>query len=441
MIADKISAGSRLRQADFAFGVATSSFQIEGASRVDGKQASIWDEFCRQPRRILDASHGDVACDHYHRYEDDIRLIRELGFEHYRLSLAWPRLITESGRWNEKGADFYRRLLECCHANGVTPNVTLYHWDLPASLQGAWLNRDTAYRFADYAAMAVKHLGDLMPRVSTLNEPWCSSILSYDLGYHAPGHNDRAEGLRAAHHLMLASGLGLQAMRAERSDQSLGLVLNFEALQAQTDQDQAARELVHAERVRFWMDRLFNRDPSPELMAQGGVDEQPGDRAIMAEPLDWLGVNYYTRSMVSAADNPRGYDLANEGRTERTHIGWDIYPQGLTDILVELHQDYPLPPIYITENGAACDDVLEAGQVNDEQRRRYFQGHLAAVDQAIEQGVDIRGYYAWSLMDNFEWAFGYTQRFGLVYVDYETQARIPKASAMDWQAFLQDRES
>ena len=439
MIDRHLAPDSLLRQPTFEFGVATSSFQIEGASRLDQRQASIWDDFCRQGGRILDGSNGDVACDHYHRFESDLDLIKSLGFEHYRLSLAWPRLITADGKLNSKGVDFYRRLLEACHHRGITPNVTLYHWDLPSALDGGWLNRDTAYRFADYAALTVRELGDLMPRVATLNEPWCSSILSYDIGAHAPGHTDRAEGLRAAHHLMLASGLGLQAMRAERNDQSLGLVLNFEALHAQSDADESARELVHAERVRFWMDRLSGREPLPALMAQGGEDEQAGDRAIMAQPLDWLGVNYYTRSMVTQAENQRGYDCAPEGSVERTHIGWDIYPQGLADILLELNQDYDLPPLYITENGAACDDHLIDNEVHDEQRMRYFQGHLAAIDQACRAGVDIRGYYAWSLMDNFEWAFGYTQRFGLVYVDYPTQRRIPKQSALSWQDFLTRR--
>lgn len=439
MIEHLLPGDSPLRQPHFQYGVATSSFQIEGATEVDGRQDSIWDAFCRQPGCILDASDGAQACEHYQRFGDDIQLIKSLGFDHYRLSLAWPRLITEGGKLNDKGVDFYRRLLETCHAHGVQPNVTLYHWDLPSSLTGGWLNRDTAFRFADYAALVNRALGDLMPRIATLNEPWCSSILSYDIGAHAPGHTDRAEGLRAAHHLMLASGLGLQAMRAERSDQSLGLVLNFEALQAKTGADQVARDLAHAERVRFWMDRLYDRSPDEALMAQGGDDERPGDRRIMAEPLDWLGVNYYTRSVVTADGNQRGYECAPEGATERTHIGWDIYPRGLTDILVELNQDYPLPPVYITENGAACDDHLIDGQVQDEQRIRYFQGHLKAVHDAVQQGVDVRGYYAWSLMDNFEWAFGYTQRFGLVYVDYPTQARIPKASAKAWQAFLSNR--
>lgn len=438
MIDQHLPQGSALRTPEFVYGVATSSYQIEGAAWTDGRQSCIWDDFCRESGRILDGSNGDVACDHYHRFEADLDLIRELGFKHYRLSLAWPRLITPSGQLNSAGVDFYRRLLEACHARDILPNVTMYHWDLPSSLPDGWLNRDTAYRFADYAAVVNRELGDLMPMVSTLNEPWCSSILSYDIGAHAPGHQDRAQGLRAAHHLLLAHGLGIQAMRAERGDQALGLVLNFEALHARRPEDEPARELVHAERVRFWMDRLFNREPLPQLMAQGGDDEQLGDRDVMAQPIDWLGVNYYTRSMVTSADNQRGYDCEPEGQTERTHIGWDIYPQGLTDILTELHQDYPLPPIYITENGAACDDHLVDGQIQDEQRIRYFQGHLAAVHEAIEQGVDIRGYFAWSLMDNFEWAFGYSQRFGLVHVDYTTQTRTPKASARAWQQFLTD---
>ena len=439
MIDQKLSATSALRDPGFEFGVATSSFQIEGATRVDGRRDSIWDSFCRQPGRILDASNGDIACDHYHRFESDLDLIRELGFQHYRLSLAWPRLIDRNGRLNTRGSDFYRRLLEACHAREITPSVTLYHWDLPSDLSGGWLNRDTAFRFADYAAITVRALGDVMPRIATLNEPWCSSILSYDIGAHAPGHEDRAEALTAAHHLMLASGLGIQAMRAERADNSLGLVLNFESLVAVSEDDQPARDLAHAERNRFWLDRLAGREPAPELMAQGRVPEQSGDAAIMATALDWLGVNYYTQSQVSRADNRRVYDTATRAGVEKTHIGWDIAADGLTELLVEFDRDYDLPPVYITENGAACDDRIGADGVNDDQRIRYFRDHLGAVNSAIEAGVDIRGYYAWSLMDNFEWAFGYTQRFGLVYVDYETQARTPKASALQWQRFLGER--
>lgn len=230
-------------------------------------------------------------------------------------------------------------------------------------------------------------------------------------------------------------------MRAERSDQSLGLVLNFESLKPVDEDQEAAYELVHAERNRFWLDRLAGREPSPALMAQGDVPVMDGDTQVMAEPLDWLGVNYYTESQVLAADNQRGYDLRTVETNEKTHIGWDMVPSGLSDLLIEFNRDYDLPPIYITENGAACDDHVVDGQVMDDQRRRYFQGHLSAVETAMDAGVDIRGYYAWSLMDNFEWAFGYTQRFGLVYVDYTTQARIPKQSALDWQDFLKSKIS
>ncbi|MGB0958091.1 MAG: GH1 family beta-glucosidase [Litorivicinus sp.] len=440
MIDQKLAADSPLRDPGFEFGVATSSFQIEGATGVGDRRPSIWDTFCREPGRILDGSNGDIACDHYHRFEDDLDMLAELGFRHYRLSLAWPRLMDINGRPNTKGLDFYRRLLEACHERQIVPNVTLYHWDLPADMRGGWLNRDTAYRFADYASAVAYRLGDLIPRIATLNEPWCSSILSYDIGAHAPGHANRSEALTAAHHLLLASGLGIQAMRAERSNASLGLVLNFESLVAATEDDQRARDLAHAERNRFWLDRLTQREPSSDLMAQGQVPERPGDAKIMAEPLDWLGVNYYTESQVMRADNRRGYDTVTKPGIEKTHIGWDIAPQGLTDLLVEFDRDYDLPPIYITENGAACDDSVNAtGGVNDDQRRRYFRDHLAAVESAMENGVDIQGYYAWSLMDNFEWAFGYSQRFGLVHVDYDTQLRTPKQSALDWQRFLASR--
>lgn len=424
----------------FEWGCATAAFQIEGASTADGKVASIWDTFCAQPGRIKDASDGSVACDHYHRFAEDVRLIAELGFKHYRFSIAWPRITRADHSLNMAGIDFYKRLLDALEQHGITPNATLFHWDLPAHLEGGWLNRDTAYRFADYAALVARHLGDRLPRVATLNEPWCSAFLGHDLGVFAPGIQNRAQSLVAAHHLMLAHGLGVQAWRSVQSDTSLGIVLNPELCDpcSNSAQDVQAARMAELERNDCFLNPLFGREWPPELLQQigeMGSMRRHGDLAICAQSLDFMGLNYYTRSIakapVAGRDAERGYCfVAPEAPKPLTDIGWEIYPQGLTRVVQNLLRQWPLPALWITENGAADNTGVVDGVVDDSMRCAYLQAHFAQVAAMVRSGTDIRGYYLWSLMDNFEWAHGYSQRFGIVHIDYETLKRTPKRSAL-----------
>lgn len=434
--------------AAFEWGCATAAFQIEGGGREGGKLPSIWDDFCAQPGRIKDASDGMVACDHYHRYPEDVALMASLGFRHYRFSIAWTRVVNAQGRANQAGLDFYRRLLDQLQQHGITPNATLFHWDLPSHLEGGWLNRDTAHRFADYAALVARELGDRLPRVATLNEPWCSAFLGHDVGVFAPGVQDREASLLAAHHLMLAHGLGVQAWRAVRSDTSLGIVLNPELCDpfSGAPADAAAARMAELERNHVFLNPLFGREWPAEMLTQIGSraeNRQAGDLAICAQPLDFIGLNYYTRSVarapVSQGDAVRGYTfVAPDGdQLPLTDIGWEIYPVGLRRVVENLLNEWPLPPIWITENGAADNTGVANGECHDETRLRYLQTHLTQLAAMVDAGIDIRGYYVWSLLDNFEWAHGYTQRFGVVHVDYATQARTPKHSARWLQALMQ----
>lgn len=431
----------------FEWGCATSSFQIEGASAQDGKVPSIWDDFCSQPGRIKDASDGTVACDHFHRFAEDVQLIADLGFQHYRFSISWPRVMTVDNKVNMAGLDFYKRLLDALDKHHITPNATLFHWDLPSHLDGGWLNRDTAYRFADYTQLMAQHLGDRLPRVATLNEPWCSAFLGYDLGVFAPGIQDREKSLTAAHHLMLAHGLGLQAWRTVRTDTMLGIVLNPELCDPVSDRasDIQAARLAELERNDSFLNPLFGREWPDELLTQMGsriADRRQGDTEICAQPLDFIGLNYYTRSIaqapVSASDKTRGYTFVQPTAPKRlTDIGWEIYPEGLTRVVNNLRNQWPLPPIWITENGAADNTGLVDGECNDSMRCGYLETHLEQVAELKRAGADVRGYYVWSLMDNFEWAHGYSQRFGIVHVDFKTQKRTPKKSALMLQCLLQ----
>jgi beta-glucosidase len=435
-----------LSPARFEWGCATSSFQIEGASAADGKVPSIWDTFCAEPGRIKDASDGSNACDHYHRFADDVRLIAELGFKHYRFSIAWPRITTSNNRLNAAGMDFYKRLLDALDQHGITPNATLFHWDLPAHLEGGWLNRDTAYRFAEYAELVARHLGDRLPRVATLNEPWCSAFLGHDLGVFAPGVQDRAQSLVAAHHLMLAHGLGMQAWRSVQAQTSLGIVLNPELCDPLTDKpkDVQAAHFAELERNDCFLNPLFGREWPGALLQQIGelnTARRDGDLAICAQPLDFMGLNYYTRSIakspVTAREAERGFTFVNPRAPKPlTDIGWEIYPEGLTRVVQNLKAQWPLPPLWITENGAADNTGLAHGEVDDGMRCDYLLAHFEQVASLIRNGADIRGYYVWSLMDNFEWAHGYSQRFGIVHVDFHTQKRTPKRSALMLQKLL-----
>ena len=427
--------------ADFTWGVATSSFQIEGAAREDGKGESIWDRFCRQPGAIADSSHGDVACDHYHRLESDLDLIASLGVNAYRFSVSWPRVQPAgSGAWNDLGLDFYQRLVDGLQRRGIQPCMTLNHWDLPQALQerGGWADRDTVHRFVDYALGMARALGDRVGPISTHNEPWVMAILGHETGIFAPGVRDRKIASQVSHHLLLSHGMALQALRAQGHRNPLGIVLNLSpvvpATAASTDLDKT--RLEDGKLLRWYMDPLFHGQYPADVLAALGTDAptvQAGDMSVIATPIDWLGVNYYTRAVVSAADT---YDVKSSG-LPLTDMGWEIYPQGLTDLLVRLHNDYPVPPLYITENGGAFPDVMRHGRVADQDRCDYLAQHIEAVAAAMRKGVPMAGYMVWSLMDNFEWASGYEKRFGIVHVDYATLKRTPKDSAKWYRQFLQ----
>lgn len=444
---------SPLLSSDFVFGVATSSFQIEGDRK--GRADCIWDTFCKHPGHIKDASNGDVACEHVKFYEHDVDMIVSLGVDAYRLSVAWARVMNADGSVNQLGLNFYVRLVDALNERGIATHVTLYHWDLPQYHEdkGGWLNRETAYHFADYAEVIVGALGSKVASYSTINEPFCSAYLSYEAGIHAPGAhpishdsgNRRKNGRQAAHHLLLAHALALPRMRKLAPDSEHGIVLNFSPCHAASDSkaDYDAAATAHAYHNRWYLQPLL-QGSYPDLLQQLDPNEQPviedGDLALMQQPLDFLGVNYYTRTTFTSTDNGWFKDVPAQGDALTT-MGWEVYPQGLTEILTQLKKEYNnLPPIYITENGVAYDDTVSDEQIKDDNRIIYFQQHLEAVEDCIAQGVEMKGYYIWSLMDNFEWAEGYTQRFGIVHVDFDTGQRRLKDSAKAWQQFLHSRK-
>ena len=418
---------------DFAWGVATSAYQIEGAASVDGRGPSIWDTFSHLPGKTVRGETGDVACDHYHRWPEDVALMADLGVDAYRFSISWSRVQPLGhGAWNEAGLAFYERLVDGLLARGINPSATLYHWDLPQGLQdrGGWAARDTALRFADYAAGIALRLGDRLATISTHNEPWCTAILGHAVGKFAPGLKDDALAADVSHHLLLSHGLALQSMRATGTKAPLGIVLNQSSTSAATDSqaDRARAATEYASFVRWYMDPIFQgRYPVDAGIAHYPRNVQPGDFEIIGQPLDFLGVNYYTRIWASTAQPP----LPAPCELGVTDMGWEIYPEGLTELLTGLNERYPgLPPIYLMENGMANADTLVDGRVADDRRIDYVRRHLEALARAREAGVDIRGFFYWSLLDNYEWDSGYDKRFGLVHVDYATQQRTPKDSAL-----------
>ncbi|HLU59364.1 MAG TPA: GH1 family beta-glucosidase [Pseudonocardia sp.] len=435
----------------FVWGTATAAYQIEGAATEDGRGASIWDTFSHTPGAVRDGDTGDVACDHYHRYREDVGLMRELGIGAYRFSLAWPRLQPQGrGPLHPGGVGFYDRLLDELHAAGIRPWVTLYHWDLPQALEdaGGWPERDTALRFAEYAAAVHERFADRIPDWTTLNEPWCSAFLGYASGVHAPGRRDPAASLRAAHHLLLGHGLAVEAMRSTRPDLRYGITLNlYPTVAASADPaDAEAARRVDGQSNRLFLDPLLAGRYPADVLADlepiaGTAHIRDGDEKQIAVPLDVLGVNYYTRHVVRGGKPDEDFERdaswvlapdVEKVRTgaPRTEMGWEIHPDGLYDTLVRVSRDYDAPPLFVTENGAAFADVVDAdGRVRDQQRIDFLDGHFRAAARAIADGVDLRGYFVWSLMDNFEWAWGYARRFGLVHVDYATQQRTPKDSA------------
>ena len=430
---------------NFVWGVATSAFQIEGAAVEDGKGLSIWDAFCRRPGAIADRSDGDIACDHYHRLSQDLDLVADLGVDAYRFSVSWPRVRPGgAGAWNAKGLDFYERLVDGLLERGVAPYLTLNHWDLPLELQarGGWGNRDTVHRFVEYAQGMQARLGNRVAAITTHNEPWVMSVLGHETGVFAPGIQDRAVAMQVAHHLLLSHGLALQALRAQGSSARLGIVLNLSPMHGATAsaQDQAKAHLEDGRLLRWYMDPLFKASYPHDVLEFLGADAprvEAGDLEAIAAPMDFLGINYYSRSVVSATE---AWEARDSGY-EITDMGWEVYPQGLTELLLRVQRDYPVPPLYVTENGGAFKDELVDGQIDDARRTEYIARHIAAVAEAIRHGVRMDGYMVWSLLDNFEWASGYAKRFGIVHVDYETQRRTLKHSALWYRDFLQRQKT
>ena len=431
--------------AGFRWGVATAAYQIEGGASEGGRGTSIWDTFANVDRLTLNGDNGDVACDHYHRWAEDLDLMASLGIRHYRLSLSWVRLQpTGRGELNPEGVAFYAALLEGMRERGITPMVTLYHWDLPQPLEdaGGWPARETAYLFADYADRTVRALGHLASDWITINEPWCVAFLGYGRGAHAPGKKDPRLAVAAAHHVNLAHGLAVSAIRAIDPGLRVGNsnIVTDIVPASTSDADAAAAIRLDAMSNRVFLDPVYLGDYSPavrDLLDPLGLDAlvEDGDLAIIGQRVDFVGMNHYQR-VVAWDDDDGTYLRVGErpASPASTSFGWSVIPESLGAVLHRVSSEFTSLPIYITENGASYNDYVDPdGQVNDHDRVAYFGGYLAAAGRAIEEGVDLRGYYAWSFLDNFEWAEGYSKRFGLVFVDYRDQTRIPKRSA-HWYA-------
>ncbi|WP_405001365.1 GH1 family beta-glucosidase [Geochorda subterranea] len=423
----------------FLWGCATASYQIEGSPLSDGAGPSIWHRFSHTPGNVLGGDTGDVACDHYRRWRDDVVLMRELGIRAYRFSIAWPRVLPEGrGAVNENGLAFYGRLVDALLEADIIPFVTLYHWDLPGSLQdlGGWANRDVAGWFADYADVLFGRLGDRVHHWITLNEPWCVAHLGYILGQHAPGMRDLWAGLRAVHNLLLAHGRAVLAFRQRNMPEGrIGITLNFRPPHpgSQSEQDRAAARRAHAYHNRLFLDPIFTGrypDPIVQWFKDSWPETLQSDQDVIRAPIDFLGVNYYTRNVVVHAP---GTGLLHTRVIRQpgphTAMGWEIYPEGLFELLLWIHQAYGSPVLYITENGAAFEDRPDpSGTVRDTDRLDYLRQHFVQAHRAIQEGVRLQGYFVWSLMDNFEWAHGYSKRFGIVYVDFGSQKRTIKQS-------------
>ncbi|TWF52035.1 GH1 family beta-glucosidase [Neorhizobium alkalisoli] len=425
---------------DFLFGVATASYQIEGSTKADGRKPSIWDAFSNMPGRVHNRDNGDVACDHYNRWESDLDLIKDMGVEAYRFSIAWPRIIPEgTGRINEKGLDFYDRLIDGCKARGIKTYATLYHWDLPLALMGdgGWAARSTAYAFQRYAKVVMARLGDRLDAVATFNEPWCSVWLSHLYGLHAPGERNMEAALAAMHHTNLAHGLAVEAIRHVTPNVPVGLVLNAHSVIPGSDstEDKAAAERAFDFHNGAFFGPVFKKEyPASLLEALGGrmPAVEAGDLEIIGQKLDWWGLNYYTPMRVTAdttegAEYPATKAAAFVSKTV-TDIGWEVFSPAMKSLVEELYRRYDLPDCYVTENGACDNTGIVNGEIDDQMRLDYYVDHLSVVADLIKDGYPMKGYFAWSLMDNFEWAEGYRMRFGLVHVDYETQERTIKKS-------------
>jgi beta-glucosidase len=458
--------------AGFLFGAATAAYQIEGATHEDGRTDSIWDAFSRVPGAVINGESGDIACDHYHRYREDVALMKDLGLQTYRFSTSWSRVQPDGGPVNPKGLDFYSRLVDELLDAGIKPWLTLHHWDLPQALEekGGWANRDTSFLFRDYALNVHNALGDRVDVWTTLNEPWCSSFLSYTAGAHAPGRQSKQAGLAAGHHLLLGHGLAVEALRERNPKLELGITLNLtvaKPVDPASPGDLDAARRIDGQFNRFFLDPIF-RGTYPQDLLQDVVGLgltgviHDGDLAQIAQPIDALGVNYYHGELVS--DRPAEHPLRGEAPTDRatsspfpaadgvfnhpqglplTAMNWEVQPDGLRELLARVDSEYARPArtkLYVTENGAAYDDTVDAdGGVRDVERTEFLKSHLGAILDAIAEGVDVHGYFYWSLLDNFEWAWGYEKRFGIVRVDYETQERTIKDSGLAYAKIIRDR--
>ncbi|NTJ44592.1 beta-glucosidase [Agrobacterium larrymoorei] len=421
---------------DFLFGVAMAAHQIEGG-QTDGRGPSIWDTFAATPGNVKNGDTGKIACDHYHRWQEDLDLIRDAGFDAYRFSFAWPRLIPEGkGPVNQAGFDFYDRLIDGMLERGIKPLATLYHWDLPSALQdrGGWMNRDTTSAFADYSAEVARRFAGRLESIATFNEPWCVTVLSHFMGIHAPGYRDVRATARAMHHVLLAHGLGITAMRNEGVKDKLGIVVNMEKAEpfSQSPNDIEAAALGDAIFNRFFLDGAI-KGTYPERVTEILEPYLPSnwqdDMKIMSPPIDWVGINYYTRSLYKYDDSVPVFPFTqSRGDLEKSNVGWEVYPQALTEFLVRASKEYPNLPLYVTENGMS--------ETDEQKRIAFFDKHFAAIIDAQRQGADVRGYIAWTLIDNFEWAEGYDPKFGIVGMDPATRDRVPKDSYRAFQTML-----
>ena len=435
--------------ADFRWGAAVSAYQIEGAVDKDGRGESIWDRFSATPGKIVNGDNGAVACDSYHRYGEDIRLMQELGLNAYRFSIAWPRIVPQGrGRVNTAGLDHYDRLVDELLAAGIEPFATLYHWDLPQVLEdeGGWPVRATAEAFAEYVQVVGARLGDRVTNWITQCEPWVVGWLGYGTGEHAPGRTSDADALAAAHHVLLSHGLAADALRREAAAARIGITIDLVAFHPLTDSEDDLAAVARSDgyRNRWILDPVL-RGAYPDDMLEHFEPILPpiedGDLQSIGAPLDFLGVNYYTRSVVRADGNGGAPVTVADDDVERTDMGWEVYPNGLYEVLRRLRDEYDPPPLYVTENGAAYADHRSNGTVEDPKRISYVDGHLDAIARAIEDGVPVHGYFLWSLLDNFEWSFGYSRRFGIVYVDYATLERVPKASYGWYRDYIASQRS
>jgi len=436
--------------APFVWGAGTAAFQIEGATTVDGRGESIWDRFAATDGKVVGGDTGEPACEHYYRWSEDLDLMRDLKLQGYRFSVSWPRIQADGrGPANPKGLDFYRRLAEGLRERGIVPMATLYHWDLPQALQdeGGWASRDVVERFAEYSRLVLDGLDGVVEDWVTHNEPWVTSILGYAYGTKAPGLRDWPSALSAAHHALLAHGVVVREFRESGRAGRIGITLDLTVANAAnaTDADREAALRLDGHHNRWYLDAIL-RGGYPADMVDfyerqiGPLDAiHAGDLETIAQPIDFLGVNFYRPNLVTADDDSVLQLREVPQDREETAMGWPIVPEALTELLVRVKRDYGDLPLVITENGAAFDDLLDGDAVDDERRVGYLREHIAAIDRAREQGVDVRGYYVWSLLDNFEWECGYDKRFGIVYVDYPTQRRIPKRSALWYRDLITSR--